>query len=117
MMISTTEEKWVGVIAEKGDVARKAVCWCLTVVVWGRLAKGSSAHLDGIMRKVQHTQLVSPRQTVSGWRRATHILQCHHMVIDFEVHDMTYMYCTRYLTPHHQGAAKETAAFNCPSRG
>lgn len=28
MMISTTEEKWVGVIADKGGVARKAVWWC-----------------------------------------------------------------------------------------
>ena len=31
MMISTTGEKWVGVIADKGDVARKVV-WCLTGV-------------------------------------------------------------------------------------
>ena len=54
MMISTTEEKSVGVIADKGDVARKVV-WCLTGV---RLPapheRLKSAHLDGIMRKVRH---------------------------------------------------------------
>jgi len=55
MMISTTGEKWVGVIADKGDVARKVV-WCLTKVrlPCRRLTRGSIAHLDGIMRKVRH---------------------------------------------------------------
>jgi hypothetical protein len=55
MMISTTAEKRVGVIADKDDVARKVV-WCLTRVgvLFRRLTRGSIAHLDGIMRKVRH---------------------------------------------------------------
>jgi hypothetical protein len=46
MMISTTAEKRVGVIADK-SLTRVGV-------LFRRLTRGSIAHLDGIMRKVRH---------------------------------------------------------------
>ena len=80
MMISTTAEKWVGVIADKDDVAQKVV-WCLTRIevhlLFRRLTRGSIAHLDGIMRQVRHWPA---RCAVSAGQRATHILQCHHLI-------------------------------------
>lgn len=80
MMISTTAEKWVGVIADKGDVARKAV-WCLTRVTYiyssGALREAQSHTLMVYCARYDTGQLVVQYQLVSV---PLQILQCHHLI-------------------------------------